>query len=139
VPVVANILQPLTEVEEWVLETLHGIGLTWGLAIVGLTLLTRMTTIPLVVRQFRTQREIKLHMPEMKRIQEKYGKDMEKRSKAMLQVRLFQALFLTGAAVGVVVLAMGNGGEGVGMFLLIAGLLGFCVLVAGVGYWKAGR
>jgi len=30
VPVVANIFQPLNDVEEWVLESLHHIGLTWG-------------------------------------------------------------------------------------------------------------
>jgi YidC/Oxa1 family membrane protein insertase len=84
VPVVANILQPLNDVEEWVLETLHGAGLTWGLAIVGLTLLTRMLTLPLVVRQFRSQREMKLHMPELKKLQAKYkGGDKQKLQQEM--------------------------------------------------------
>ncbi len=82
-PVAANILQPLTDVEEWVLETLHGIGLTWGLAIVGLTLLTRTITIPLVVRQFRSQREMKLHMPEMKRIQREHKDDKQRLQQEM--------------------------------------------------------
>ena len=82
-PVVANILQPLTDVEEWVLETLHGIGLTWGLAIVGLTLLTRTITIPLVVRQFRSQRDMKLHMPEMKRIQKEHKDDKQRLQQEM--------------------------------------------------------
>ncbi len=68
----ANILSPLTGVEEWVLETLHTIGLTWGLAIVGLTLLTRFLMLPLIVKQFRSQREMKLHMPELKKLQEKH-------------------------------------------------------------------
>jgi len=27
---VANIFGPLTSVEEWILENLHGAGLTWG-------------------------------------------------------------------------------------------------------------
>ena len=76
-PVVANILQPLSDVEERVLETLHSAGLTWGLAIVGLTLLTRMLTLPLVVRQFRSQRDMKLHMPELKRMQERYKDDKQ--------------------------------------------------------------
>jgi len=83
VPVVANILQPLNDVEEWVLETLHGAGLTWGLAIVGLTILTRMLTLPLVVRQFRSQREMKLHMPELKRLQTKYKDDKQKLQQEM--------------------------------------------------------
>jgi YidC/Oxa1 family membrane protein insertase len=83
VPVVANILQPLNDVEEWVLESLHGIGLTWGLAIVGLTLMTRMLTLPLVVRQFRSQREMKLHMPELKRMKERYKGDKQKLQQEM--------------------------------------------------------
>jgi YidC/Oxa1 family membrane protein insertase len=83
VPVVANILQPLTDVEEWVLEALHGIGLTWGLAIVGLTLLTRSITIPLVVRQFRSQRERKLHMPELKRMQKEHKDDKQRLQQEM--------------------------------------------------------
>ena len=83
VPVVANIFQPLNDVEEWVLESLHHIGLTWGLAIVGLTLLTRMLTLPLVVRQFRSQREMKLHMPELKRMQKQYKGDKQKLQQEM--------------------------------------------------------
>lgn len=79
----ANILQPLNNVEEWVLESLHNIGLTWGLAIVGLTLLTRMLTLPLVVRQFRSQREMKLHMPELKRMQAKYKGDRQRLQQEM--------------------------------------------------------
>ena len=83
VPVVANILQPLNDVEEWVLESLHGIGLTWGLAIVGLTLLTRMLTLPLVARQFRSQREMKLHQPELKKLQAKYKGDRQRLQQEM--------------------------------------------------------
>jgi YidC/Oxa1 family membrane protein insertase len=69
---VANILQPLTDVEEWVLEHLHSLGLGWGLAIVGLTVAIRVCTVPLVIRQFRSQREMKRHMPELKRLQAKH-------------------------------------------------------------------
>src|SRR6185436_6283009 len=47
-------------------------------AILGLTLLTRMLTLPLVVRQFRSQREMKLHMPELKRMQKQYKGDKQK-------------------------------------------------------------
>lgn len=79
-----NILQPLTDAEEWVLEGLHGIGLTWGLAIVGLTLLTRCLMLPLIVRQFRSQREMKRHMPELRKLQAKYkGGDKQKLQQEM--------------------------------------------------------
>jgi YidC/Oxa1 family membrane protein insertase len=80
----ANIFQPLNDVEEWVLEHLHSAGLSWGLAIVGLTLLTRFLMLPLIVRQFRSQREMKLHMPELKKLQEKHkGGDKQKLQQEM--------------------------------------------------------
>jgi YidC/Oxa1 family membrane protein insertase len=81
---VANILQPLNDVEESVLEHLHTAGLSWGLAIVGLTLLTRFLMLPLIVRQFRSQREMKRHMPELKALQAKYkGGDKQKLQQEM--------------------------------------------------------
>lgn len=71
----ANVLQPLISVEEWALETFHAIGLGWGLAIVALTVLVRLCTVPLVVRQFRAQRELREHIPELKRLQQRHKED----------------------------------------------------------------
>lgn len=79
----ANVLQPLISAEEWTLERLHSIGLGWGLAIVGLTLLVRLCTVPLVVRQFHSQRELKEHMPQMKQLQEKHKEDKARLQKEM--------------------------------------------------------
>jgi YidC/Oxa1 family membrane protein insertase len=75
---IANVLGPLIDVEEWVLERLHDIGLGWGLAIVGLTVLVRLSTVPLTLRQFRAQRELREHLPELKRIQHRYKHDRQK-------------------------------------------------------------
>jgi YidC/Oxa1 family membrane protein insertase len=80
---VANVLQPLISVEEWTLERLHSIGLGWGLAIVGLTLLVRVCTLPLVVRQFRAQRELRQHMPEMRALQQRHKDDRETLTREM--------------------------------------------------------
>jgi YidC/Oxa1 family membrane protein insertase len=80
---VANILQPLISVEEWTLEALHSIGLGWGLAIVGLTILVRVCTLPLVVRQFRSQRELRKHMPQMRELQRRHKNDRERLSREM--------------------------------------------------------
>ena len=66
----ANVLQPLIGVEQWTLKALHSVGLGWGLAIVGLTLMVRLCTLPLVVRQFKAQRELRKHMPQMKELQQ---------------------------------------------------------------------
>ncbi len=79
----ANILAPLTDAEQWTLERLHSIGLGWGLAIVGLVMLVRLATLPLVVRQFRSQRELREHMPEMKRLQQRHKGDKERLNKEM--------------------------------------------------------
>jgi YidC/Oxa1 family membrane protein insertase len=79
----ANVLQPLISLEEWTLERLHSIGLGWGLAIVGLTLLVRVSTLPLVVRQFRAQRELRSHMPKMKELQREHKGDRERLQREM--------------------------------------------------------
>jgi YidC/Oxa1 family membrane protein insertase len=71
----ANVLQPLIGVEQWTLKALHSIGLGWGLAIVGLTVMVRLCTLPLVVRQFRAQRELRTHMPQMRELQKRYKDD----------------------------------------------------------------
>jgi YidC/Oxa1 family membrane protein insertase len=76
--VLANVLQPLISGEEWVLELLHGIGLGWGLAIVGLTVLVRLCTLPLVVRQFRSQRELRQHMPHLSELRQRHKDDPQR-------------------------------------------------------------
>jgi YidC/Oxa1 family membrane protein insertase len=80
---IANILAPLTNAEQWVLERLHSIGLGWGLAIVGLVVLVRLCTLPLIVKQFRSQRELREHMPEMKRLQARHKDDKQRLQKEM--------------------------------------------------------
>jgi YidC/Oxa1 family membrane protein insertase len=80
---IANVLQPLIGIEQWTLKALHSIGLGWGLAIVGLTLLVRLCTLPLVVRQFRSQRELRKHMPQLRELQQRHKQD-----KARLQQEL---------------------------------------------------
>jgi YidC/Oxa1 family membrane protein insertase len=75
---IANILQPLIDAEEWTLERLHDIGLGWGLAIIGLTLIVRAAILPVTVKQFRAQRELRAHMPELKRLRERHKDDPQR-------------------------------------------------------------
>ncbi len=74
----AHLFAPLINAEEWLLEGLHAIGLGWGLAIIGLTLLVRASTIPLVMRQFRSQRELRAHMPELKKLRARHKHDPQR-------------------------------------------------------------
>ncbi len=82
--ILANVLWPLIDAEEWILQTLHAIGLGWGLAIVALTLLVRGATVPLTVRQLRSQQRLASHMPELKRLRERHAKDPERLKREML-------------------------------------------------------
>jgi YidC/Oxa1 family membrane protein insertase len=79
----ANVLMPLISVEQWTLKALHSIGLGWGLAIVGLTIMVRLSTLPLVVKQFRAQRELKTHMPQMRALQQRYKDDKQRLQQEM--------------------------------------------------------
>jgi YidC/Oxa1 family membrane protein insertase len=72
------VLQPLVSLEETILEALHRLGVGWGLAIVGLTLMVRLAIVPVTVRQFHAQRKLAAHMPEIKRLRERHGKDPDR-------------------------------------------------------------
>jgi YidC/Oxa1 family membrane protein insertase len=76
--VLAKVLAPLIGLEGWVLENLHALGLGWGLAIVALTLLVRAAIVPLTVHQFRAQRKLITHAPELKRLRENHRKDPDR-------------------------------------------------------------
>ena len=52
-----TLLSPLMSLEEWVLERLHAVGLTWGLAIIALTLLVRLAFLALALRRARRRRD----------------------------------------------------------------------------------
>jgi len=81
---VANVLQPLIDAEEWTLEALHALGLGWGLAIIFLTVLVRAAIVPLTVRQYRAQRRMAEHMPEIKRLRERHQGDTDRAGRETL-------------------------------------------------------
>lgn len=69
----ANIFQPLIDVFAAVLKFFHNdVGLSWGLAIVLLTIVVRLALVPLGIRQFHSMQRMAQHMPEMKKLREKY-------------------------------------------------------------------
>ncbi|HEV7184799.1 MAG TPA: membrane protein insertase YidC [Leifsonia sp.] len=77
-----TILWPIKWVVELILVAFHWIltsigmdpaaGLTWVLAIVGLTVVVRAALIPIFVRQIKNQRRMLEVAPQLKKIQEKY-------------------------------------------------------------------
>jgi YidC/Oxa1 family membrane protein insertase len=53
-------------------------GASWGLSIIGLTLVIRACLIPLFVRQIKASRNMQLIQPKVKELQKKYGHDRER-------------------------------------------------------------
>lgn len=82
----ANILQPLIDAAEAVILFLHDdVGLGWGMAIVGLTFITRIVILPLSVKQIRSMRHLQAHAPELKALQERYKGDKERLQREMMK------------------------------------------------------
>jgi YidC/Oxa1 family membrane protein insertase len=78
--ILANVIQSAFSPLIWLfLQILLGvhdvIGGSWGWAIIGLTLLVRTLTFPLTRSQFKNMAKMRLHAPELKKIQERYKDD----------------------------------------------------------------
>src|SRR6266508_1945789 len=72
----ANIFQPLIDVANSVLTFFHdNLGVSWGISIILLTIVTRLLILPLSLKQIRSMRALQAHQPESKKIQEKYKDD----------------------------------------------------------------
>jgi YidC/Oxa1 family membrane protein insertase len=85
-PVFANILQPLIDAADWLLLMLHDdIGLSWGLSIIGLTVIVRLALVPLTIKQIKSMNALRALQPQMKEIQEKYKGDRQAMNQAMMK------------------------------------------------------
>ena len=86
--VVANILQPLIDVFDSILNFFHdNIGVSWGFSIILLTVVVRIVLLPLTVKQFKSMAAMQRLAPEIKKIQEKYkgqGGDAKQRQQQEL-------------------------------------------------------
>jgi YidC/Oxa1 family membrane protein insertase len=86
VPFAANPLQPLIDLFEGVLKFFHNdIGLSWGWAIVALTIVIRALLLPLALKQFRSMQSLARHQPELKKLQEKYKGDKDRLNQEMMK------------------------------------------------------
>ena len=98
-----DLLWPIKWVIEFILVAFHQLftvigmdpsaGITWVLAIIGLTLVVRAALIPIFVKQIKSQRNMLTAQPELKKLQAKYkGKtDRDSREKfAKEQMELYK-------------------------------------------------
>jgi YidC/Oxa1 family membrane protein insertase len=85
-PVLANILQPLIDINEAVLRFWHNdVGLSWGGSIIGLTVVIRLLILPLTFKQVRSMQALQRLQPEMKKIQARYKDDKQRQQQAMME------------------------------------------------------
>src|SRR5437660_1937153 len=86
--VLANIFQPLINVFEAVLVFIHDhvVGGSWGLAIVGLTIVVRIVLLPLTLKQVKSMQELQRLAPEIKKLQARYKDDKQRQQQEMMKL-----------------------------------------------------
>ncbi|MSO44315.1 MAG: membrane protein insertase YidC [Thermoleophilia bacterium] len=67
------------------LDFIHGVGFTWGWAIVMLTLVVRMLLLPLFVKQYKSARRMQEVAPQMKELQRKHKGNKPKLQEEMMK------------------------------------------------------
>jgi YidC/Oxa1 family membrane protein insertase len=82
-----NPLTPLEDALQWVVDGLHEtVGLTYGWSIVVLTIFVRAALLPLVIRQYRSMRQMQLLAPQLKEVQRKYKGDRKKQQEELMKL-----------------------------------------------------
>src|SRR5947209_4671479 len=84
--VIANVLQPLIDVNEAIIKFFHdNVGLGWGPSIIGLTCVIRLLILPLTFKQVRSMQALQRLQPEMKKIQERYKEDKQRMQQELMK------------------------------------------------------
>jgi YidC/Oxa1 family membrane protein insertase len=82
----ATFIQPLVDLNDAILKFWHNdVGLSWGGAIIGLTVVIRAAILPLTFRQVRSMQAMQRLAPEMKRIQERYKDDKQRQQQELMK------------------------------------------------------
>jgi YidC/Oxa1 family membrane protein insertase len=86
-PVVfANVLQPLIDLTEAIMVFIHDhIVSSWGLSIIGLTVVVRLVLLPLTLRQFKSMQSLQRLQPEIKKLQAQYKDDKQRLNQEMMK------------------------------------------------------
>ena len=78
-------LEPLTRFFEIALDWLYVVIPNYGFAIIVLTILVRIFTAPLMVRQMKSAERMREVQPQLKELQERYKDDKQKQSEEMMK------------------------------------------------------
>jgi YidC/Oxa1 family membrane protein insertase len=79
-------LEPLTRFFEVALDWLYAVIPNYGWAIIVLTIMVRLVTAPLMVRQMRSAERMREVQPKIKALQERYKDDRQKQSEEMMKL-----------------------------------------------------
>jgi YidC/Oxa1 family membrane protein insertase len=79
-------IEPLVLGFGWLLQALYSIIPNYGLAIILLTILVRVVTMPLTNRQMRSMERMRELQPKVKELQAKHGDDRQKQSEEMMKL-----------------------------------------------------
>src|SRR4051795_3451793 len=80
-----NILSPLIDACQWVLEFWHDfLGGSWGWAIILLTFTVRIAILPLTFRGVKSMQRLQALQPEIKQIQERYKDDRQRMNQEVM-------------------------------------------------------
>lgn len=83
---IAIMPQPVVDLANSVLQFFHySVGLSWGFSIIALTVTVRLVILPLTFKQVKGMQELQLHAPELKKIQERYADDRERKNQETLK------------------------------------------------------
>jgi YidC/Oxa1 family membrane protein insertase len=89
-PIFANVIQdafsPLISLFESIMVFIHAhlVGGSWGLAIVGLTVLIRAVLVPLTYRQLKSMQEMQRLSPQIAALKEKYKDDKQRQQQEIM-------------------------------------------------------
>jgi YidC/Oxa1 family membrane protein insertase len=90
-PIFANVIQdafsPLISLFESIMVFIHAhlVGGSWGLAIVGLTVLIRAVLVPLTFRQLKSMQEMQRLAPQISALKEKYKDDKQRQQQEIMK------------------------------------------------------
>src|ERR1035438_7861962 len=89
-PILANVIQdafsPLITLFQSIMVFIHDnlVGGSWGLAIIGLTVVIRAVLVPLTFRQLKSMQEMQRLAPQIQALKEKYKDDKQRQQQEIM-------------------------------------------------------
>jgi YidC/Oxa1 family membrane protein insertase len=90
-PILANVIEnafsPLITLFESIMVFIHNnlVGGSWGLAIIGLTVVIRAALVPLTFRQLKSMQEMQRLAPQITALKEKYKEDKQRQQQEIMK------------------------------------------------------